>query len=369
MDFFPKEFLTVIDESHVTVPQVRGMYGGDRARKENLVEYGFRLPAALDNRPLKFHEFTNITDKVIYVSATPADYELSVSNGEIVEQLIRPTFVVDPALNVRDTKHQIDDIIDTLNGVIRSGNKALVTTITKAMSEEMSRYLSNVGIKNAYLHSDIDTLDRVKILDDLREDRIDVIVGVNLLREGIDLPDVSLAVILDADKQGFLRDVRSITQISGRAARNEKGLAILYGTFVTDTMRMALIESNRRRSKQILFNYENDYFPRNARRSGTTQSHLIAANTEEVETKYDNLSDNHFDSVAEEFIAYATHGEPRPQKSLDQLIDEACSEMEKAAKNLDFISAAKHRDRMYELQKLREKEQLGDMYEKMRGGR
>ena len=363
MDFFPKDFLTVIDESHVTVPQVRGMYGGDRARKENLVEYGFRLPAALDNRPLKFHEFTNITDKVIYVSATPADYELGVSNGEIVEQLIRPTFVVDPALNVRDTKHQIDDIIDTLNGVIRSGNKALVTTITKAMSEEMSRYLSNVGIQNAYLHSDIDTLDRVKILDDLREDRIDVIVGVNLLREGIDLPDVSLAIILDADKQGFLRDVRSITQISGRAARNEKGLAILYGTTVTDTMRMALIESNRRRSKQAMFNFENNCFPRSARRSGT--NHLITSSAEE-ETSYNNIESNSNGIVAEDFIAYSTTETTTIKQSIEQLIEEARAEMEKAAKNLDFMAAAKHRDRMYELQKLGKQEKLGDMYEKVR---
>ena len=371
MDFFPKGFLTVIDESHVTVPQIRGMYGGDRARKENLVEYGFRLPAALDNRPLKIKEFEKLTNEVIYVSATPANYELSVSNGEIVEQLIRPTFVVDPALNVRCTEHQIDDIIDTLNGVIRSGNKALVTTITKAMSEEMSRYLSNVGIKNAYLHSDIDTLDRVKILDDLREDRIDVIVGVNLLREGIDLPDVSLAIILDADKQGFLRDVRSITQISGRAARNERGLAILYGNKVTDTMRMALIESNRRRSKQALFNFENNCFPCKAGRSGPTQSHLTASTAEEKNecTKYETLIRADMDMVAEEFTTYAIDSASQLQKSLDQLIEEARCEMEKAAKNLNFMAAAQHRDRMYELQKLREQEMLGDTYEVLRGGK
>ena len=359
MDFFPSEFLTVIDESHVTVPQVRGMYGGDRARKENLVEYGFRLPAALDNRPLKFNEFTNITDKVIYVSATPAEYELGASNGEIVEQLIRPTYVVDPALNVRDTHHQIDDIIDTLNGVIKSGSKALVTTITKAMSEEMSRYLSNVGIKNAYLHSDIDTLDRVKILDDLHEGRIDVIVGVNLLREGIDLPDVSLAVILDADKQGFLRDVRSITQISGRAARNEKGLAILYGSSMTDTMRVALTESNRRRSKQIMYNFENNCFPRKARKSGPTQS-LITSTAEEEETRYTEMDYVAMSSAAEDIQAYSTSNTTTIEKSIDILINEAREEMEKAAKNLDFMAAAKHRDRMYELQKLLEQDKLKD---------
>ena len=356
MDFFPDKFLTVIDESHVTVPQVRGMYGGDRARKENLVEYGFRLPAALDNRPLKFNEFTDITNKVIYVSATPAEYELGASNGEIVEQLIRPTFVVDPALNVRDTEHQIDDILDTLNGVIKNGSKALVTTITKAMSEEMSRYLSNVGIKNAYIHSDIDTLDRVKILDDLREGRIDVIVGVNLLREGIDLPDVSLAIILDADKQGFLRDVRSITQISGRAARNEKGLAILYGSNITDTMRVALTESNRRRSKQVMYNFENNCFPRKARKSGPTQSHLIAESEEE--TTYTDVDNSIGNIAAEELHAYSTADSTTIAQSIDKLIEEARAEMERAAKNLDFMSAAKHRDRMYELQKLREQDKL-----------
>ena len=237
------------------------------------------------------------------------------------------------------------------------------------MSEEMSRYLGNVGIKNAYLHSDIDTLDRVKILDDLREGRIDVIVGVNLLREGIDLPDVSLAVILDADKQGFLRDVRSITQISGRAARNEKGLAILYGQFMTDTMRMALTESNRRRSKQVMYNFENNCFPHKARRSGSNLSHLIAASEDEVNditSEYKVLSNDNVDIVAEEFIAYSTNGATTIQKSIDQLIDEACAEMEKAAKNLDFIAAAKHRDRMYELQKLRDQEKLGDIYNKIR---
>jgi excinuclease ABC subunit B len=234
------------------------------------------------------------------------------------------------------------------------------------MSEEMSRYLSNVGIKNAYLHSDIDTLDRVKILDDLREDRIDVIVGVNLLREGIDLPDVSLAIILDADKQGFLRDVRSITQISGRAARNEKGLAILYGTTVTDTMRVALIESNRRRSKQVMYNFENNCFPHKAHRSGPNQSHLITSSDEAEETRYPDMDNSISDIAAEEIIKYSTSSTTTIDKSIDKLIEEARTEMERAAKNLDFIAAAKHRDRMYELQKLREQEKLGDMYEKVR---
>ena len=358
MDFFPQDFITVIDESHVTIPQVRGMYGGDRARKENLVEYGFRLPAALDNRPLKFPEFENMARKVIYVSATPSNYEIDISDGEIVEQLIRPTYVVDPALNVRPSERQIDDILDTLNYTIRRGNKALITTITKAMSEEMSRYLDGVGVKNAYLHSDIDTLDRIKILDDLREDRIDVIVGVNLLREGIDLPDVSLAIILDADKEGFLRDVRSITQISGRAARNERGLAILYGDNVTDTMRRALIESNRRRAKQIAYNYEHGLLPRSARRSGTGQSPLIAEgyNDERDGIKPDKFFINDDNStVAEPLAAYSTMNSTAIEQSIDTLIAEARKAMEEAAKQLDFQNAAKHRDRMYELQKIKDR--------------
>ena len=358
MDFFPQDFITVIDESHVTIPQVRGMYGGDRARKENLVEYGFRLPAALDNRPLKFPEFENMARKVIYVSATPSNYEIDISDGEIVEQLIRPTYVVDPALNVRPSERQIDDILDTLNYTIRRGNKALITTITKAMSEEMSRYLDGVGVKNAYLHSDIDTLDRIKILDDLREDRIDVIVGVNLLREGIDLPDVSLAIILDADKEGFLRDVRSITQISGRAARNERGLAILYGDNVTDTMRRALIESNRRRAKQIAYNYEHGLLPRSARRSGTGQSPLIAEgyNDERDGIKPEKFFINEDNStVAEPLAAYSTMNSTAIEQSIDTLIAEARKAMEEAAKQLDFQNAAKHRDRMYELQKIKER--------------
>ena len=359
MDFFPDDFVTVIDESHVTIPQVRGMFGGDRARKENLVEYGFRLPAALDNRPLMFPEFEKMARKVIYVSATPSNYEIDVSEGEIVEQLIRPTFVIDPALNVRPSQQQIDDILDTLNYTIKRGNKALITTITKAMSEEMSRYLDNVGVKNAYLHSDIDTLDRIKILDDLREDRIDVIVGVNLLREGIDLPDVSLAIILDADKEGFLRDVRSITQISGRAARNERGLAVLYGDNVTDTMRRALTESNRRRAKQIAYNFEHGLLPRSAHKSGTGQSPLIA-NGYDDETdsiKIEKQIYKGFDApltVAESFSTYTAKNSTVMEESLDELITEARKAMEEAAKQLDFQSAAKHRDRMYELQKIKE---------------
>ena len=290
------------------------------------------------------------------MSATPSNYEIETSEGEIVEQLIRPTYVVDPALNVRPSKQQIDDILDTLNYTIKRGNKALVTTITKAMSEEMSRYLDNVGVKNAYLHSDIDTLDRIKILDDLREGRIDVIVGVNLLREGIDLPDVSLAIILDADKEGFLRDVRSITQISGRAARNERGLAILYGDNVTDTMRRALIESNRRRAKQIAYNFEQGVLPRSARKSSTGQSPLL---TEGYNDEKDSIKPEthaykgfeHSTTVAEGLSKYEATA---VEESIDELIAEARKAMEEAAKQLDFQSAAKHRDRMYELQKIKD---------------
>ena len=361
MDFFPQGFMTVIDESHVTVPQVRGMYGGDRARKENLVEYGFRLPAALDNRPLKFNEFEHMVNKVIYVSATPANYEIERSEGEIVEQLIRPTYVVDPALNLRPSTNQIDDIIDMINATIKREEKVLITTITKSMSEEMSRYLNNVGIKNEYLHSDIDTLDRIRIIDDLREGRIDVIVGVNLLREGIDLPDVSLTIILDADKEGFLRDVRSITQISGRAARNRRGLAIMYGNNVTGTIRTSLIESNRRRSKQIEYNFDNDTLPRSAKKTGSGQSALLAERETNEETNYNNgyiapvSNANTLSMAAESLSEYMTEvrNSDNVVESLDKLIDEARAAMEEAAKNLEFQKAAKYRDRMYELQRIR----------------
>ena len=269
LDYFPKDYLLVVDESHVTLPQVHAMFGGDRARKENLVEYGFRLPAAKDNRPLRFEEFEQLQGTSIYVSATPADYELMKSEGVIVEQLIRPTGLVDPPLEVRVTLNQIDDLIEEIDRRVKRDDKVLVTTITKRMAEELSKYFDRVGIRNRYIHSDVDTLERIQILEDLRGGMFDVLVGVNLLREGLDLPEVALVAILDADKEGFLRNVRSITQIAGRAARHSQGNVILYGDTCTDSMRFAIEQSNRRREKQVRYNMEHGMLPRRAQKSGT----------------------------------------------------------------------------------------------------
>ena len=280
LDYFPKDYLLVVDESHVTLPQVHAMFGGDRARKENLVEYGFRLPAAKDNRPLRFEEFEQLQGTSIYVSATPADYELMKSEGVIVEQLIRPTGLVDPPLEVRVTLNQIDDLIEEIDRRVKRDDKVLVTTITKRMAEELSKYFDRVGIRNRYIHSDVDTLERIQILEDLRGGMFDVLVGVNLLREGLDLPEVALVAILDADKEGFLRNVRSITQIAGRAARHSQGNVILYGDTCTDSMRFAIEQSNRRREKQVRYNMEHGMLPRRAQKSGTGQSTLLAARSD-----------------------------------------------------------------------------------------
>lgn len=359
IDFFPKDFVTVIDESHVTVPQINGMFGGDRARKENLVEYGFRLPAAKDNRPLKFSEFEHLTPTKIYVSATPANYELTKSEGEIVEQLIRPTGLIDPPLDVRVTEGQIDDILEEINARVRKGDKVLVTTITKRMAEEMSKYLDRIGIRNNYIHSDIDTLDRIKILEDLNDDLIDVLVGVNLLREGLDLPDVGLVIILDADKEGFLRNVRSLTQIAGRAARHSNGHVILYADKITDSMYTAMEQSNRRREKQILYNIEHDIIPRQAQRSSKNQSALLSEREDKkpqnmearpiVEQHYSqplNSQDSSFPMAAEPMSTYTT------EETLEELIAVARRDMEEAAKRLDFAAATRHRDRMRELESM-----------------
>ena len=360
IDYFPKDFITVIDESHVTVPQVRGMFGGDRSRKENLVEYGFRLPAALDNRPLKFEEFERLVSQSIYVSATPADYEIADSEGEVVEQLIRPTHIVDPPLRLRPSEHQIDDLLDDINRVVHRGEKVIVTTISKRSAEDMSGYLDRIGIRNRYIHSDIETLNRIQILEDMREDRIDVIVGVNLLREGIDLPEVSLVAIIDADKEGFLRNVRAITQIAGRAARHPNGQVNLYGDRLTGTLRTSIIESNRRRAKQIAYNLEHGVLPRRAKKSGTGSALLTERNTTE-ETTYSNaydvveISQGIGNGVAEETSTYTTMPTANAlQGSLETLIEEARKAMEEAATSLDFVAAAKPRDRMRELQKLAE---------------
>ena len=371
MDYFPSDFITVIDESHVTVPQIRGMYGGDRSRKENLVEYGFRLPAALDNRPLQIGEYEAMVNKSIYVSATPADYEVAHSDGEVIEQFIRPTHIVDPPLKLRVTRHQIDDMLEEVSSVIRRGEKAIITTISKASAEEMSRYLDRVGIRNSYIHSDVETLNRIQILEDLRDDRIDVIVGVNLLREGIDLPEVSIVVIIDADKEGFLRNVRAITQISGRAARHTNGQALLYGDVVTGTLRASILDSNRRRAKQIEYNYEHNLLPKGAKKSGRGQSTLLTERSEgdtkgtyiplDSSKRWNGSTAQSTTAIAAEKLSeYKSEGKKDNQptsvtaESVDMLIAEARKEMEEAAKALDFLAAARHRDRMYELQKLRE---------------
>ena len=354
LDYFPEDYLLVIDESHVTIPQIRAMYGGDRARKESLVEYGFRLPAAKDNRPVTFAEFEQLQGTSIYVSATPADYELMKSEGVIVEQLIRPTGLVDPPLEVRVTANQIDDLLEEIDKRVKDDDKVLVTTITKRMAEELSKYFDRVGVRNRYIHSDVDTLERIQILEDLRAGMFDVLVGVNLLREGLDLPEVALVAILDADKEGFLRNVRSLTQIAGRAARHSQGNVILYADTCTDSMRFAIEQSNRRREKQVRYNMEHGMLPRRAQKSGTGQSTLLSARTDvpEIAASYP-LAEDHYMAAADVQRTYAA------SENIDTLIDKAREDMERAAKSLDFLAAAKFRDRMYELQKLKEENRKG----------
>ena len=349
LDYFPKDFLLVVDESHVTLPQIRAMFGGDRARKENLVEYGFRLPAARDNRPLRFEEFTSLLSKTIFVSATPADYELIKSESAVIEQVIRPTGLVDPPLEVRLTHNQIDDLLEEIDRYTKQDDKIIVTTITKRMAEELSKYLDRAGIRNRYIHSDVDTLERVQILEDLRAGLVDVLIGVNLLREGLDLPEVALVAILDADKEGLLRSVRAITQIAGRAARHANGNVIMYADTCTDSMRVAIEESNRRRDKQIRYNIEHQMSPRKAQRSGTGQSVLLSPVEEPTPpVVYDTRADElHYPIAAEKVIRY------KSTKELDFLIAKEKESMEEAAKILDFMAAARHRDRMYDLQRIK----------------
>ena len=358
LDYFPKDYLLVVDESHVTLPQVHAMFGGDRARKENLVEYGFRLPAAKDNRPLTFSEFELLQGTSIYVSATPANWELMKSEGIVVEQLIRPTGLVDPPLEVRITDNQIDDLLVEIDRCVKQDDKVLITTITKRMAEELSKYLDRIGVRNRYIHSDVDTLERVQILEDLRGGLFDVLIGVNLLREGLDLPEVALVAILDADKEGFLRNVRSLTQIAGRAARHAQGKAILYATVCTDSMRMAIEESNRRRAKQVRFDMEHEMLPERAKRSGQGQSTLLAGKGDAALYTMEPIpTEIHYRSAADVDQFY-TAGPIYNEQELDLLIDRARSEMEQAAKALDFQAAARYRDRMYELQKLRDESRL-----------
>ncbi len=351
IDYFPKDYLLVVDESHVTLPQVHAMYGGDRARKENLVEYGFRLPAAKDNRPLTFAEFEQLQGPSVYVSATPADWELMKSEGVVVEQLIRPTGLVDPPLEVRVTLNQIDDLIEEIDKRVKNDDKILVTTITKRMAEELSKYFDRVGVRNRYIHSDVDTLERIQILEDLRAGMFDVLIGVNLLREGLDLPEVALVAILDADKEGFLRNVRSITQIAGRAARHSQGNVILYADTCTESMRYAIEQSNRRREKQVRYNMEHEMLPQRAQKSGTGQSMLLTnrtTGTAEQTTVLYPMGEEHNSLKAADITKTYIASE-----NLDDLIARAREEMERAAKALDFLAAARYRDRMYELQKIK----------------
>lgn len=353
LDYFPKDYLMIIDESHVTLPQVHAMYGGDRARKENLVEYGFRLPAAKDNRPLMFDEFESLVATAMYVSATPADYEIRKSEGVVVEQLIRPTGLVDPPMQIRPTLNQIDDLMEEIQVRVKKSEKVLVCTITKRMAEELSRYFDRVGVRNRYIHSDVETLERVQILEDMRADAFDVLVGVNLLREGLDLPEVSLVAIMDADKEGFLRNVRSLTQMAGRAARHPNGAIILYADTCSDSMRETIEQSNRRRDKQIRFNAQHGIVPQVAKKSGTGQSLLLAGKERPADMTAYPIVEEHYAVAADIQGGYTA--EPRlDRKELDALINKAREDMERAAKSLDFLAAARYRDRMYELQKLRD---------------
>ena len=350
LDYFPEDYLLVIDESHVTLPQVHAMFGGDRARKDNLVEYGFRLPAARDNRPLRFTEFEQLMGPAIYVSATPADYELEKSEGVVVEQLIRPTGLIDPPMEVRPTEGQIDHLIEEIERCARRDDKVLVTTITKRMAEELSKYFDRVGIRNRYIHSDVDTLERIQILEDLRAGLFDVLIGVNLLREGLDLPEVAMVAILDADKEGFLRNVRSLTQIAGRAARHPEGRVILYADVMTDSMRRTIEQSNRRRAIQLQYNVEHEQLPRQAVKSGSGQSQLLASKAPQNEAvEYDLRPTEPQLRVADTEGSYTAVS----LTALDNQIDEMRRQMEAAAKELDFIRAAKLRDRMYDLIRVR----------------
>ena len=338
IDYFPNEFLTVIDESHVTIPQIRAMYGGDRSRKENLVEYGFRLPAAMDNRPLKFEEFETINNQFIYVSATPADFELEQSGGVVAEQVIRPTGLLDPIIDVRPSLNQIDDLLEEIKLRIDKNERTLVTTLTKRMAEELTKYLTRFNIRCRYIHSDVDTLERVEILHELREGLFDVLVGVNLLREGLDLPEVSLVAILDADKEGFLRSQRSLTQTAGRAARNINGLVIMYADRVTNSMRLTIDETNRRREKQISYNTENGLVP----------TPLNKKKDNELAKKLNPYAIKEGMSMAAE--SNADYSNP---KELEKAIKNTRKQMENAAQDLDFLEAVKLRDKLTELKKLK----------------
>ena len=336
IDYFPEDFLTIIDESHVTIPQIKAMYGGDRSRKENLVEYGFRLPAALDNRPLKFEEFEVLQNQIIYVSATPSEYELSKCEGIITEQILRPTGLLDPIIEVRKTKNQIDDIINEVQNRIDKNERTLITTLTKRMAEELNKYFLNINIKSRYIHSDVDTIERVEILNQLRAGSFDVLVGVNLLREGLDLPEVSLVLILDADKEGFLRSKKSLIQTIGRAARNLNGMAIMYADRITNSMKETIEITERRRKKQEEFNVKNKIVPKQ-----------IIKNVKEVFEKVNSI-----DPKQESHKRNKVHIDLNlPKEKKEKIIRDLRKEMENAAKDLDFMEAARLRDLISEYKK------------------
>jgi excinuclease ABC subunit B len=352
LDYFPDDYLMVIDESHVTMPQIHAMYGGDRSRKVTLVDYGFRLPAAIDNRPLKFEEFEDVARQIVFVSATPADYELQKSEGVVVEQIIRPTGLLDPQIEIRPRINQIDDLMEEIHIRVSKNERVLVTTLTKRMAEELAKYFDRMDIKCRYIHSDVDTMERVEIMEDLRKGIFDVLIGINLLREGLDLPEVSLVAILDADKEGFLRSERSLTQTAGRAARNLNGLVIMYADKITDSMQRTIDAANYRRIKQNNYNIAN----------GITPTQIIKATREIIGLEYRPdksamgrayVPSERVDVAADPVVQYMS------TEALEKTILKTKKEMEKAAKELDFIEAARLRDEMYRLKELMAQRQNG----------
>ncbi|UXX78136.1 excinuclease ABC subunit UvrB [Reichenbachiella carrageenanivorans] len=348
LDYFPDDFLMIIDESHVTLPQIRAMWGGDRARKVNLVDHGFRLPSAMDNRPLTFDEFEGLVGQTVYVSATPSDYELRKSEGIVVEQVIRPTGLLDPLIEVRPSLNQIDDLMDEIEERVRLDERVLITTLTKRMAEELSKYLINVGVKTRYIHSEVDTLDRVEILRELRLGVFDVLVGVNLLREGLDLPEVSLVAIIDADKEGFLRNERSLVQTIGRAARNEKGMVIMYADKITGSMEKAISETNRRRAIQIEYNTKHGITPTTIKKSKEAiMGQTSVADSKKLDKPKYYAEEHTPDIAADPVVAYMD------KAGIEKMIEKTKKAMEKAAKDLDFMEAARLRDEMLSLEKLK----------------